>query len=343
MIDQGKKKVIVLTCGRPMGNCEILGREACIGAEEAGATTEILRLQDFKIKPCTGCEGCTMSLSKGGKAGCVIRDDDAEFLLQKVLYEDCALIISAPVFFLTTPGYLKVLQDRMIPFVLNRPELFFDPKTRVGASISVGGAEPAWTPMGISMTNMFLLYTRIIVEQQLVNFASRPGVVTLNERALKRARDLGRNIAIAAGTPIDQVRFMGEELENSCPVCHVNIVQIGSPLPRGTAAESGYFDLDGIDEVVRKSPADASHVVCPTCDVWGKLEIEDGRIKVVWDDESARHHRLDGMEYRKHYELIKRIHLEAYRQEDKVKGNKIKYRTSEEAEHVDHRKNKNNS
>lgn len=112
---------------------------------------------------------------------------------------------------------MKVLQDRMIPYVLNRPELFFDSKMRVGASISVGGAEPAWTPMGISMTNMFLLYTRVIVEQQLVNFASQPGVVTLNEKALKRARDLGRHIAIAAGTPIGKVRFMGEIITTKVP------------------------------------------------------------------------------------------------------------------------------
>ncbi len=328
MDHQEKKKVTVLTCGRPMGNCEILGREACVGAEEAGATTEILRLHDFTLKPCTGCESCTMSLSKGGKARCVIHDDDAEFLLQKTLYEDCSLIITAPVFFLTVPGFLKILQDRMIPYVLNRPELFLGQKTRVGAGISVGGAEPAWTPMGISMINMFLLYTRVIVEQQLVNFASRPGVVTLNEKALKRARALGRNVALAANKPIDRVRFMGEEIENSCPVCHVNIVQIGSPLPKGAVPEAGYFDLELLDGVMRSSPSDASHVVCPTCDVWGKLTIENGKIRILWSDESVKRHRLEGTEYGKHYELIKRIHFEAYKHDEDIQKKRMNYRSS---------------
>lgn len=328
MEDQGEKKVLVLSCGRPMGNCEILSKEACIGAEEAGAKTEILRLHDFKIKPCTGCETCSMSLSKGEKARCVIRDDDADFLLQKILYEDAALIVSSPVFFLAPPGYLKVLNDRFIPYLLNKPDLFLN--KRVGASISVGGGEPSWTPLGISMTNLFLLYTRVIVDQQLVNFVGRPGLVTLNEKVLKRARELGRHVAIAANMPIDEVRFMGEELENSCPVCHVNIVQIGSNLPRGVVPESGYFDLKIIDEpgVMRKSPPDASHVVCPNCDVWGKLEIQNGKIKVIWDDESVKHHRLSKVAWPGHFELIRRIHLEAYKQEEKVKENQKKYRSS---------------
>lgn len=326
MADSGKKKVVVLTCGRPMGNCEILSREACMGAEEVGAITEIIRLHDFKIKPCTGCEGCTMSMSKGGEARCVIKDDDAEFILQKILCEDCALIISAPVYFLGVPGYLKMLADRILPFILNHPELFFHKSTKVGASISVGGGEPAWTSLGLSMTNNFLRYTRVIVDQQLVNFSSLPGLVTLKEKALKRARELGRNVAIAANTPIDKVKFVGKEIENSCPSCHVNILQIGNNLPGGVPPETDFFHPNLVNDVMRKSPPDASYVVCPNCDVWGTLEIKDGKIKVLWDDERARDSRFD-TELIKHFELIKRIHMEAYKQEEKIRENKAKYRS----------------
>lgn len=298
-----------------------------MGAQEAGASTEILRLQDFKIKPCTGCEGCTMSMSKGGKARCVIRDDDTDFLLEKILYEDAALIISAPVYFLIAPGYFTLLLHRFLPYVLNRPDLFFSNSKRVGASISVGGGEPAWTPMGLSMTNMFLLYTRTIVDQQLVNYSSLPGLVTLKEMALKRARQLGRNVATAANTPMDQVRFMGEEIENSCPVCHVNILQIGNNLPGGVPPATDFFAPDLIEGMMRKSPPDASYVVCPNCDVWGKMEIKNGKMKVVWNDESVKRPRYYS-EFGKHFELIKTIHMEAYKQEDKIKENKAKYRSS---------------
>ncbi len=325
MNDQERKKVIVLSCGRPMGNCEILGREACIGAKEEGADTEILRLQDFKIKPCSGCENCTMSMSKGGDAHCVIKDDDAEFLFQKILYEDAALIISAPVYFLWPPGPLKTVLDRCLPYGMNRAELFLE-RPRVGASISVGGGEPAWTPFGILMMNMFLLFTRVIVDQQLVNYCGRPGCVTFKEGALKRARELGRHVAISAKMPIQNVRFMGEELDNSCPICHVNIVQIGSSLPKGVSPESGFFDFGIVDGLVRKSP-DQPYVVCPNCDVWGKMETMNGRIKVAWDEESVKDPRY-GVSIGKHMEVIKRLHLEAYKQEDKTKENVKRYESS---------------
>ncbi len=327
MNDQAKKKVIVLACGRSVGNSEILGREACMGAEEGGATAELLRLQDFKIKPCTGCEGCTMSMSKGGEARCVIRDDDTDFLLKKILYEDAALIISAPVYFLIAPGYFTLLLHRFLPYVLNRPDLFFNNPNRVGASISVGGGEPAWTPMGLSMTNMFLLYTRKLVDQQLVNYASLPGLVTLKEKTLKRARQLGRNVAQAARMPIDEVRFMGDEIENSCPVCHVNVLQIGNNLPGGVAPGTDFFSPQLIEQIKRKSPPDSSCVVCPNCDVRGKIDLKNGKVKILWDEESVRNPRYYA-EFGKHFELIKTIHMEAYKQEEKIKENRARYRSS---------------
>jgi multimeric flavodoxin WrbA len=327
MASEEKKKVVVLSCGRPMGNSEILGREACFGAEEAGAKTEILRLYDFTIKPCTGCEACSMTMAKGGVAKCVVKGDDVDFLAEKVCYEDCALIISAPVYFLSPPGYLKMLIDRFLPFIMNRPGAFFD-KTRVGASIAVGGGEPAWTPQGLFATNMFILYNRVLVDQMMVNFASRPGLVTLNEKALRRARELGRNVATAANTPIEKVRFMGEELENACPVCHVNIWQIGSNVPKGGTPESGFFDLEMLDGVMRKSP-DASQVVCPNCDIIGKLEIVGGKFKVSWDEADVRHHRVSKGGMPEHFELIKRIHMKAFEQGEKISAMKEVYRSQD--------------
>ncbi len=325
MAKKADTKVVVLTCGRRNGNSEILAKEACLGAEELGARTEIMRLQDFVVKPCTGCEGCTMTMSKGGEARCVIQDDDAHFLLKKILYEDAALIVSTPVYFLTPPGYLKVINDRMLPYILNRPDLFMGKSTRVGAGICVGGGEPAWTSMGLFMVNMFLRVTRVIVDQHAVNFASLPGLVTLKEKALTRARDLGRNVAKAASMPVDEVKFMGEEPANSCPFCHTNVLQIGHNLLQGVMPETDFFESDMIHDVMRKSP-DPSHVVCPICDVWGKLEVENGEIKVAWDKESMKNPRY-GADLGNHFELIKRIHMEAYKQDGEIKERKTKYRS----------------
>ncbi|HJX04058.1 MAG TPA: hypothetical protein VJ488_05825 [Dehalococcoidia bacterium] len=43
------KKIIGLSTGLKNGNCEILLKEAAMGAEELGIPMEIIRAQDFKI------------------------------------------------------------------------------------------------------------------------------------------------------------------------------------------------------------------------------------------------------------------------------------------------------
>ncbi len=90
--------------------------------------------------------------------------------------------------------------------------------------------------------------------------------------------------------------------------------------------ETDFFHPGLIDEVMRKSPPDASYVVCPNCDIWGTLEIKNRKMKVLWDDERAKDSRFD-IEFGKHFELIKRIHVEAYKQDEKIKENKAKYRS----------------
>lgn len=62
------KKTVGLSCGRKYGNSEILLKEAFIGAEELGVESEIIRAMELRVKPCIGCETCSMSLSKGGPA-----------------------------------------------------------------------------------------------------------------------------------------------------------------------------------------------------------------------------------------------------------------------------------
>ena len=49
-------KVLGLSCGRRMGNSEVLLREALAETENRGADIEIIRLGDLAVKPCTGCE-----------------------------------------------------------------------------------------------------------------------------------------------------------------------------------------------------------------------------------------------------------------------------------------------
>mgnify|MGYP004614484107 CR=1 FL=1 len=57
MIDRGVKymKVLGISCGRKMGNTEILVKEALMGAEELGAEVELVRLNDLYRMQCLCC------------------------------------------------------------------------------------------------------------------------------------------------------------------------------------------------------------------------------------------------------------------------------------------------
>ncbi len=97
-------KVLGISCGRRMSNTEIMVKEALMGAEEAGAEVQFLRLQDYYIKPCTGCNSCVVDLmEKHGGGACTLKNDDFPFIDDLIM--DCdALILGSP--------YLREVPDR---------------------------------------------------------------------------------------------------------------------------------------------------------------------------------------------------------------------------------------
>lgn len=109
-----KKKVLGISCGRPFGNSELLLREALMGAEEAGAEVELLRLNDFDIKTCKGCTACFANLGQGKGNQCV-QKDDFPLLLDRVLWSD-AVIFSVPVYLIRPVASFLVLTDRIGPW-----------------------------------------------------------------------------------------------------------------------------------------------------------------------------------------------------------------------------------
>jgi len=270
-----KRKIIGLSCGRKNGNSEILLKEACMGAEELGVESEIIRAMDLRIKPCKGCEACTIAFAAGKEPRCAQTDDDVPWILEKTCVEDCGLIVSVPTYHLRANGYFEILCERLLPTLLSN--LWINKKTRVGGIICVGGGELDWTPLTRTTVNIFVQESRLVVDQIQVNGATAPGSVLVNEKALERARELGRNVARAMMMPIEEVKFMGDETAASCPVCHCNVLQV---------------------------PDDSPHVVCPVCDVHGVISVEGGRIKVKWNEEDVKHPRFSEYGVSKHMEEV---------------------------------------
>lgn len=289
-------KIIGLSCGRIGGNCEILLKEALMGAEELGVEGEIIRAMELRVKPCKGCETCTLLMAQGKEPKCAITDDDVPWILEKVLMTDAAFILAVPVYHLRANGYFECIHERMLPFVFGHPEIL--EKRKVAGLIAVGGGEPEWTPLGVTSANIFIQHCWKLVDQIQVNFCGRPGSVLLHPHYLQRARELGRNVARAMKLPIDEVKFMGEEPEISCPVCHGDVFKVPSSRPE---------------------------VFCPVCWTRGEVSIRDGKLSVVWDQETVQNPRFSPKGVATHVELIKDLQKQYYSNLEKVKAEKAKY------------------
>jgi len=93
-------RVLGISGGRHMGNSEILVKEALMGAEEQGAAVEIVRLMEMDIKPPLGEDMPGVS------------DNWAPALKRKMLQCD-GIILGAPAYCLTAPGYLQELDTSL--------------------------------------------------------------------------------------------------------------------------------------------------------------------------------------------------------------------------------------
>ena len=192
-------KVLGISVGRKLSNTEVLVKEALKGAEEAGAEVEFIRLHDYNIKPCTGCNACVMSLfAQGGTGSCTIKDDDFAKIDDKIMECD-GLIVGSPIYEKSPSGLLKNLNDRMGPshdmaFRMTAKkvreakglteggpdERAF--KHRAAALIAVGGSE--WDQLALPMLHLFTLSMHMdIVDKMLVNWVALPGAMLFQEKA----------------------------------------------------------------------------------------------------------------------------------------------------------------
>ena len=79
-------KVLGISAGRKEGNSELLLKQALLACEDAGNEVQFIRLHDYYIKPCVGCEACTMLLSsmKAPKCKYGWDEDDIRFLMDQI-------------------------------------------------------------------------------------------------------------------------------------------------------------------------------------------------------------------------------------------------------------------
>ncbi len=107
------KVLALIGSPRKGGNTEVLVDAALSQAKKRGHEGKSLRLYDYKIEPCVDCRSC-----KKGELKCVLRDDMPK--IYKEIDAADAIIIATPIYWYGPTAKMKLLIDRLRPYVANR-------------------------------------------------------------------------------------------------------------------------------------------------------------------------------------------------------------------------------
>lgn len=301
-------KILAVTAGRKGGNGEILTKEALMRAEELGAEVKMINLHDFNIKPCSGCESCTVKFTQQHIAPeCVYKDKDDMDLIMKEWLSSDGVIVTVPAFSFMPAGIYRIFTDRHLAYEPNfhkqvgSVEYF---KHRVGGIIVNGGSTRSWMSLGLESVNITLLTQDIkVVDQMMVNRAPRPGQVLLDEEALARARQLGENV-VKGIQDYENTGFLGDPNLGWCPNCHSNVLSLGQPHWNGQS----YL------------------IECPICHCGGDLEKdENGKWKFVIQENGYDKTMTDGRGAKDHFFEIEETMKKYFRNTEEIGKRRKKY------------------
>ena len=280
-------KVLGLSFGRKMKCCELLVKEALMGAEKAGAEVSFISMMDLDIKHCKGCGACGAGMRMGKQIKCVIMDD-YDFVEQALLDTD-AVIVAAPVYALAPTGQFKNFLDRFGP-AHDRMALEAEREKRKAAGaepldprvlkeryvgyISVGGASTQnWVSLGLPSMQLFGFSTLMKVVDQIDAYdMGRKGSPLLDTELMNRVNLLGENVGAAIGKDPGTLEWKGDD-EGTCPVCHCNILTVGK----------------------------TTTVECPICGISGKISIDNDVISVNFSQEEQNRARSTRTGLLEHY------------------------------------------
>ena len=174
------------------GNTELLLDSALIGAKEAGADVEKIRLCELDISPCKECHGCDE------KGECVVKDD-MQLLYPKLISAD-RLFLASPVFFMGVSAQTKAMIDRCQCIWVRRYRLKQTigkgREFRKGFFLSVGGSRNPDNFLGAVKTvkAFFATHDFTYEKELLIGSVDEKGAITEHASALDEAVELGRKI-----------------------------------------------------------------------------------------------------------------------------------------------------
>ena len=195
------KALGISTSPRINGNSDLLLRQALSGAESAGASTEYVRLLDYKISPCIECNACYTT------GICTVQDDYHQ-VLKKMLEAD-RLIFATPIFFMTVCAQAKMLIDRCQclwarKYVLQK-EIITTGHDHRAMVIAVGGSKSKkqFECIRLTMKTYFDSLQVHYTANLFVNKIDALGEIEKHPTAMKEAYRLGSQLAVTDAAPPD--------------------------------------------------------------------------------------------------------------------------------------------
>lgn len=95
---------------RKKGNTFNLVNQVLKGSKDNGSEVQLINLSDYKIKPCTGCEGCRNSFK------CVISDDFNSIF--SLIQEADGIVMGSPTYWYNVSGDMKIFLDRCYSLIV---------------------------------------------------------------------------------------------------------------------------------------------------------------------------------------------------------------------------------
>ena len=167
---------------RRMGNTDLLVEQLLEGARTKGYETEKLYLYDYTISLCSDCRSC----KKGDYVCCV--HDELEQIYPLMAGAD-VIVFGTPVYWYGPTAKMKMLVDRMRPFVENKQ---LRGKRAVVVSPSAEGPV-ACDPL-IEMFRRMFLYLKMEFAGNVLVKAYDKGEIAENKEELKKAYALGASL-----------------------------------------------------------------------------------------------------------------------------------------------------
>lgn len=167
---------------RKRGNTDLLVEAVLRGSRAVGHVTEKLYLYDYAISLCVDCRGC----KKGNYVCCL--NDEMQQIYPLLEWAD-VIVFGTPLYWYGSSGKMKLLVDRLRPFVENKK---LKGKRAVVVVPSAEGAE-ACGPL-VEMFRLSFEYLGVEFVGEVLAVAYEKGEVTNNPEDLRKAYELGASL-----------------------------------------------------------------------------------------------------------------------------------------------------